>query len=515
MATTSATAALVSMSNIYKSFSGVSVLRDVRFDLRPGEVHVLAGENGAGKSTLIKILGGSYRDYSGIIKHQGVPVRIRSPRDAFACGIAVIHQELSLIPSMRVVDNIFLGNELRRCGILIDQRSQIERAIAALSRMDMELDVNRRLEAFPLAVQQMIEITKALSFDARIIVMDEPTSSLNEHETEKLFSVIRDLKAQGRGVVFISHRLEEIYRIADRITVLRDGRHISTAAASALDGDALIRLMAGRDLRPSEDRRVHRKDTERIAVRDFSLSDSKEGTCSEIGRVSFTAQAGEVLGFAGVRGSGASELFSALFGARTAKVKGTVHINGTRMRRLSPRMLIRHGCIYLSNDRKKNGFIPGMNIIHNASLASIRTFSPGLWLRRTQEYNAVADKMRELNLKADSLAMDVSALSGGNIQKVILGKWLLTKPSLMMLDDPTRGIDIAAKEEIYELIGRFSRSGGSVMLISSELQEILRLCDRIIVMHRGRVAAVLNRANATREAILKAAMGAEECDEIN
>ncbi len=515
MATTAAATALVSMSNICKCFSGVSVLRDVRFDLRPGEVHVLAGENGAGKSTLIKILGGSYRDYSGSIELEGASVRLTSPRDAFTCGITIIHQELSLIPSMRVVDNIFLGNELRRCGILIDRKSQVKRAIAALSRMDMELDVNRRLEAFPLAVQQMIEITRALSFDARIIIMDEPTSSLNDHETEKLFSVIRDLKRQGRGIVFISHRLEEIYRIADRITVLRDGRHIATEAASALDGDALIRLMAGRDIRPSGERRMHRKDRERIAVRDFSLSDSPAGSCSGIGSISFTAQAGEVLGFAGVRGSGASELFSALFGARAAKVQGTVHIDGTRMRRLSPRMLIRRGCVYLSNDRKKNGFIPGMNIIHNASLASIRAFSPGLWLRRTMEYSAVADKMRSLNLRADSLAMDVSTLSGGNIQKVILGKWLLTKPSLMMLDDPTRGIDIAAKEEIYELIGRFTRSGGSVMLISSELQEILRLCDRIIVMHRGKVAAVLDCADATREAILKAAMGGEECNEIN
>lgn len=498
------------MNAICKRFDGVEVLKGVHFDLLPGEVHVLAGENGAGKSTLIKILGGAYSDYSGTIELQSRPVRLKSPRDAFARGIAVIHQELSLIPSMRVVDNIFLGNEIRRLSVFIDHAEQSRRARSALLRMDLELDVRRCCDDYPIAVQQMIEITKALSFDSRIIVMDEPTSSLNENEADRLFSVIDDLKRQGRGIVFISHRLEEIYRIADRITVLRDGRHIATESKSSLDGDSLVRLMAGRELRISEKKRVVRKEPERIAVYNFSLVDSSSGASAGVRGVSFSVHAGEVLGFAGVRGSGASELFCALFGASPSNAVGSVVINGGRVARLSPRVLIRHGCIYLSNDRKRNGFIPGMNIVHNASLASIRSFSRGLWLHRRSERAAVADMMKDLNLRADSLSMDASALSGGNIQKVILGKWLITKPSIMMLDDPTRGIDIAAKEEIYELIGRFARSGGSVMLVSSELQEVLRLCDRIIVMHRGRISAVFDRSNASREAILKAAMGAEE-----
>ncbi len=498
------------MNAIYKSFAGVEVLRDVRFDLLPGEVHVLAGENGAGKSTLIKILGGAYPDYSGAIKLQSRPVRLKSPRDAFACGIAVIHQELSLIPSMRVVDNIFLGNEIRRLSVFIDHAEQSRRSRSSLLRMDLDLDVRRRCEDFPLAVQQMIEITKALSFDARIIVMDEPTSSLNEHEAERLFSVIDDLKKQGRGIVFISHRLEEIYRVADRITVLRDGRHIATESASSLDGDSLVRLMAGREIRITQRKRQSRKGVERMAVNDFSLTDPSSGSSADVRGVSFSVNAGEVLGFAGVRGSGASELFGALFGASSSKTEGDMAINGSHVARLSPRVLIRHGCIYLSNDRKRNGFIPGMNIVHNASLASIRSFSRGLWLRRRSERAAVADMMKGLNLRADSLSMDAASLSGGNIQKVILGKWLLTNPSIMMLDDPTRGIDIAAKEEIYGLIGRFARSGGSVMLISSELQELLRLCDRIIVMHRGRISAEFGRSNASREAILMAAMGGDD-----
>lgn len=498
------------MHAICKSFAGIEVLKDVRFDLLPGEVHVLAGENGAGKSTLIKILGGAYSDYSGAIELQSHPVRLKSPRDAFARGIAVIHQELSLIPSMRVVDNIFLGNEIRRLSVFIDHAEQSRRARSSLLLMNLELDVRRRCEDFSLAVQQMIEITRALSFDARIIVMDEPTSSLNENEAERLFSVIDDLKRQGRGIVFISHRLEEIYRIADRITVLRDGRHIATESASSLDGDSLVRLMAGRDLRISEQKRGVRKATERMSVTNFSLSGPSSGSSAVVRDVSFSVHSGEVLGFAGVRGSGASELFRALFGASSSKAVGDVAINGSRVARLFPHVMIRHGCIYLSNDRKRNGFIPGMNIVHNASLPSIRSFSRGLWLRRGSERAAVADMMKGLNLRADSLSMDAAALSGGNIQKVILGKWLLTRPSIMMLDDPTRGIDISAKEEIYELIGGFARSGGSVMLISSELQEILRLCDRIIVMHRGRISAEFDRSNASREAILKAAMGSED-----
>lgn len=499
---------LLSMQNIGKDFSGVTVLRDVQFDLRAGEVHVLAGENGAGKSTLIRVLGGVYPDFRGSVELDGETVRFHSPRHASARGVSVIHQELSLVPAMSVADNIFLGNEVRRRGAFIDQRLQAARGKAVLRRMGLDLDVSLPAERFPVAVRQMVEIAKALSFEARIIVMDEPTSALSESEAGTLFEVIADLKAQGRGVVFITHRLEEIYRIADRITVLRDGRNAGTGPAAEVDRDTLVRWMAGRDLgRGAPAERVIQYGKDLLVVRNLVLPDPAGGPRNAVDGVSFVARAGEVVGIAGLRGSGASELLNAVFGAYGGGVGGEIFVNGAPVRRPSPGRMIRRGCVLLTNDRKRNGFIPGMNIVQNATLAALRSFSAGPWLRQGKEKEAAERMMRSLNLRAASLDMDTALLSGGNIQKVILGKWLLTEPSVLMLDDPTRGIDMATKEEIYGLVGQYAGSGRAVVLTSSELPELLRLSDRIIVMHRGKVTAEFGRDEATQEKIVNAAMG--------
>jgi ribose transport system ATP-binding protein len=497
---------LLRMENIHKDFSGVPVLEDVQFDLMSGEVHVLAGENGAGKSTLIKILGGIHRDYAGSIYLGDDPVRFHSPRDAFHRGISIIHQELSLIPGMSIVDNMFLGNEITRMKLFLDYRAQRERGESVLRRMGLNLNLSRTIDTFPLAVQQIVEISKALSFDARIVVMDEPTSALSEAEVEKLFSIVANLKARGCGIIYISHKMDEIYRIADRITVLRDGRHIGTERAEKLDRNSMIQWMVGRELPPFQNRQS-KSGGERLTVKNIILPDPRGSPRCAVNDVSFSVGEGEVVGFAGLQGSGNSELFNALFGTYGAAARGTVRIDGEILTGFSPRCSIQKGLILLTNDRKKDGYIPGMSIVHNCTLASLPEFSPSFWLRKGLEVTATRKQVDALGVRAASLQMDADLLSGGNLQKVILGKWLQTKPRVLMLDDPTRGVDIGAKHEIYMLINRLTGEGHSILLISSEMPELLYLSDRILVMYLGSISAEFKRADATQEKILKAAMG--------
>jgi ABC-type sugar transport system ATPase subunit len=502
----SADAALLEMSGIGKSFGSHRVLDDVEFDLRAGEVHVLAGENGAGKSTLIRILGGVHQPDGGAIRIAGRVVRPRSPREAAGLGVAIIHQELSLAPSMAVADNIFLGRE-RATGGWVRFGEQQAAARRVLQRLGLDVDPGRLVGELPIAAQQMIEIAKALAFDARVIVMDEPTSALSEPEVERLFARIIDLKARGCGIIYITHKLEEVYRQADRITVLRDGRKIITAPAADLPAEALIRHMVGRELVEHPLRREPVAGAVRLKVEHCTVRAAGRGRRPVVDDVSFEVRRGEILGIGGLQGSGASDLLWGLFGAHGRRATGRFELDDRPVGLRSPRRAIRRGLALLTNDRKRSGLVLSMDVAANATLASMRRISPGTWLSRRRELDLTTASTRALHLRAASLRQPVATLSGGNQQKVVLAKWFNTQPRVLLLDEPTRGVDVGAKREIYQLMDEWARAGHAIVLITSELPELLLMSDRIMVMHRGRVTAMLDRDDATPERVLRAAMG--------
>ena len=500
-------APLLSMRGITKAFGDNLVLDAADFDLAAGEVHVLAGENGAGKSTLMKILAGVHAQYEGRVAIDGRPVHFRTPQEARAGGISVIHQEMSLVAPMSVADNVFLGHETTGLGGFRRDRRQRAETAALLSRFGLDLDAGRAVEDFPLSVQQMIEIAKALAFSARIIVMDEPTSALTEPEVERLFAIIAGLRKQGCGIVYISHKMQEIYRVADRITVLRDGRTIGTAPAAGLSQQELVKWMVGREITQQFPERDCRPGHERLRVEGFSLPDPAGVRPFAVRDISFAARAGEIVGFAGLQGSGNSELLNGLFGAYGRPAGGRVFVDGAKFAVRSPRESVRRGLALLTNDRKTGGLVLGMSITHNVTLAALRRFSPGGWLLPGRERRAAASRCGELRIRAASPDLEAGWLSGGNQQKVVLGKWLETHPRVLLLDEPTRGVDVGAKHEIYELMNQWSSAGCTILLITSEMPELLALSDRIIVMHRREATGVYARGEATQEGILKAAMG--------
>jgi len=498
---------LLLMQAIGKSFSGVRVLSEVSFDLFAGEVHVLAGENGAGKSTLIKVLSGVYADYRGKVVLGEQAVRFKSPQEALAGGISVIYQEISLVGPMSVADNIFLGREATLGGAWLDRRAQQEEARKLLGELGLQIDVTRAVEEYPVSVQQMIEIVKALSYNSQIIVMDEPTSTLSEPEVERLFSIIGILKARGCGIIYISHKMEEIYRIADRITVLRDGRHVGTHAAAELPRAELIRRMVGREISRLFPERSFCAGAKILQVSKLTVPGGKKSAHPLVNEVSFEVRAGEILGLAGLQGSGNSELLNGLFGTFGKLSRGSVILGGKPFEIRSPGDSIRNALALLTNDRKATGLVLEMNICHNLTLASLEKFSRGGWLNSEKEKAAGRTRMESLEIKAVSQAQEVGTLSGGNQQKVILGKWLETEPKVFLLDEPTRGVDVAVKHEIYELMNAWTQAGCAIILITSEMPELLAMSDRILVMCRGRISAEFRRGEASQEKILKAAMG--------
>jgi ABC-type sugar transport system ATPase subunit len=505
---------LLSMAGISKSFSGVEVLRDVAFDLRAGEVHVLAGENGAGKSTLIKIAAGVHTEYQGSIHLYGRLTRFDSPHDANQRGISVIHQEMSLIDAMSVVDNMFLGRELTRPGSgaqWLDRAAQLRRAREFCDQLGLgDIDLDRPVEDLSLSVKNRIEIAKALAWNARIFVMDEPTSALSEPEVVRLFELIGQLQARGCGIVYISHRMEEIYRVANRITVLRDGRHIGTSAASALRESDLIRWMIGRELNTQFPARNAAPGPERLRVERLSvLAPGSTSTGSRrwlVRDVSLSVRAGEIVGIAGLQGSGNSELFRGIFGAYGDLATGRVLLEGKPFQVRSPRHSVEQGIAYLTSDRKGTGLVLGLDLARNVTLASIPAISPGGWVREGSERRIAEQHTRALRIRGTGPAQEVSTLSGGNQQKVALAKWIEIRPRVLLLDEPTRGVDVGAKHEIYELMNQWTKQGHAILLITSEMPELLGLSDRIVAMHRGRVTAEFVRGEATQEKVLKSAM---------
>lgn len=505
-ATVHTTTPLVRFLGITKRFENVTVLHDVSLDIYAGEVLVLAGENGAGKSTLIKILGGVHTNFEGTLELAGHPVSPQSPLEANDLGISVIFQELSLVPSMTVADNIFLGRPITRAGFLDDAAQQTQ-ARELLARLGMEIDVTQHVEDLPIASQQLTEIAKALARNSRVIVMDEPTSSLNAPEVEHLFKLIGDLKSRGCAIVYISHKMEEIERIADRITVLRDGRVAGSGTASEVSPQKLVHWMVGRDVGEQFQRRPHTSNEERFRLESFSAGWRPATKQWGVENISLTLRAGEILGIAGVQGSGNSELFLALFGGSSGPTQGRVFLDGQPFEIRSPRHSINQGVALLTNDRKATGLVLSLSIIANATMADLPRLSPGGWLRPGREEEAARDQGRALSLRAASLDMETGTLSGGNQQKVALAKWLQTAPRVLLLDEPTRGIDVGAKFEIYQLLDKLTEQGIAILLITSELPELLALSDRILVMHRGRATGEFTRATATAERILEAAMG--------
>ena len=499
--------AFLTMENIGKSFSDVRVLDGVSFDLKRGEVHVLAGENGAGKTTLIKVLSGAHTEYEGDIRLAGKKIRFRSPQDAASAGIAAIHQEMALVNSMSVLDNLFLGREKTRGRLWLDFHRERSRARALLEQLAISVDLAAPLSEYSISVRQMVEIAKALVNEAQVIIMDEPTSALNEVEAAKLFGLITQLKEKGCAVVFITHRLEEIFRIGDRISVLRDGRRVGTAEARNLVPEELIRWMVGRDIRQQFPERRPQFGEERLLLENFFVPDPSRKKAYVIENVSLSVRAGEILGIAGLRGSGKSELFNGLFGAYGNAVNGSARLDGRPFRIASPKCSIAQGLALQTNDRKETGLVPGMNIIRNITLSSLKAFSPGGWLRYDEEIKAARKQMKEMGIKAFSPEQEVKTLSGGNQQKVVLAKWLETRPRVLLLDEPTLGVDVGAKHDIYSLMNDLTAQGLAILLVTSELPELLAMSDRIIALHRGRVQAEFSRAEATQENVIQAAMG--------
>jgi len=497
---------LLEMRGIDKRFGGVHAVSDVSFDVRAGEVHALVGENGAGKSTLVRVLSGAVSADAGEIVLGGKALRLRSPRDAERAGIAMIHQELSLCPNMTVAENIALGSEPTGPLRMLSYKRMNDRAAQLLDQLNLPLDVSRPVETFNIATQQMIEVAKVLARDAKLIVMDEPTSALTEDETARLFAIIRDLRERGVGLVYITHRMEEIYELADRVTVMRDARWIGTADAADLPPGQLIEWMVGRRIETLFPKRDVTLGEEVMAVRNATLT-APDGTGRLlVDHVSLGVRAGEILGLGGLRGSGNSELLGTVFGRFGSAGSAEITLKGRRVEIRSPAQALANGIALLTNDRKTTGLVLSMSVLHNMTLASLGRMGPPGLVAPGREVTEAAPLRDRLAVKAASLDIEVSSLSGGNQQKVALAKWLMTGPDVFLLDEPTRGVDVGAKAEIYQLMNDLAASGKAILLITSELPELVEMSDRILVFHRGKVTAELRGDDMTQEKVMAAAM---------
>jgi len=495
-------AKLLEMRNISKRFPGVQALDGVSFDLYAGEVHALVGENGAGKSTLMKILSGVYQPDEGEILLHGVPVSIKSPRQAQELGISIVHQELSLFQNLTVAENI-LGGRMPAHGLLRlqDRKSAFRIAQEYLANFDLPLYPGTPLDRLSVGQQQIVEIAKALAQRARVLILDEPTSSLTEHETALLFRVISRLRNEGLAVIYISHRLEEIFRIADRVTVLRDGQWVGTKTVAESDLETIIRMMVGRQLRLQD---LYRRDlgtTGEVLLEVEHLT--SEGRFAD---VSFQLHAGEILGMAGLIGAGRTDVALALFGAAPVDA-GVIRIGGTPQRIRSPHEAMALGLAYLSENRQSDGLFSNMSVRENISVTHLDNLAKLGFVDQRREAQEAQRFVGELKIQTPSIEQPVMNLSGGNQQKAILARWLAINPRILIADEPTKGIDVGSKQEIYALLHQLAAKGVGIILISSEMPEILGVSDRILVMHEGRLAGQLRRSEATEDKIMMLAAG--------
>ena len=488
---------LLKVRGLSKSFLGIKALDNIHFDLNRGEVHAIMGENGAGKSTFMKILIGLLKADSGSISLNSEQIEHMDVYSIMQKGIAMIHQEILMIPELTVAQNIYLGRESKRA-FLLDEKAIIQQAEELLSSMGLDIQVRTKAKYLSIAELQLIEIAKAVSNNASVIIMDEPSSALSEKEVEILFKIIKDLKNKGVAIIYISHKMEEIYQISDRITVLRDGQFIATKNTADLDKNSLIALMVGREIEELFTTKSLAKDEIVLKVKNLH----KKGKFSDI---NFEVHAGEVLGIAGLMGAGRTEIARAIFGLDSFD-SGEILLKGKTVQIRSPKEAIKHGIGYVSEDRKALGFIPDLSVNQNISLSSILNYSKRWLIDERKEREATAKIAHELKIKASGPNQKVINLSGGNQQKVVIARVLMASPLLIILDEPTRGIDIGAKQEIYKLIRELTKNGLAVIMISSELPEILGMSNRILVLSKGKQTAILTQKEANQEKIMKYAL---------
>lgn len=488
---------LLEMKNIKKSFNGVSVLNGVNLVLEKGSVHALMGENGAGKSTLMNILCGIHKCDEGEITVRGSRVDIGSPFEAQSCGIAMIHQELSPIPELTVAENIFFGREYCRNHFL-DYDRMFSETKEILNGLHIHIDPKAKMKKLKVADQQLIEIAKVVSRNAEIIVMDEPTSAITDKDVENLFEIIENLKKNGKGIIYISHKIDEVFKISDTVTVLRDGVFVNTWKTDAITADTLITSMVGRKLDDYYPKMPVPIGGNILEVKNLSLED-------QFSDISFEVKAGEILGIAGLVGAGRTEVMKALFGITPADT-GEIILNGKRIHPRRPVDAIKCGLAYVTEDRKGEGIIPQMSVLQNISLASMKMFASRGFVNRKHEAETIDKQIESLRIKASSPKQKVLSLSGGNQQKVVLAKWLIKAPKLLILDEPTRGIDVGAKTEIYKLMGDFVSKGNAIIMVSSEMPEVMGMSDRIMVFSNRTLAGELIRSEFNQESIMRLAV---------
>ncbi|KWV44079.1 MULTISPECIES: sugar ABC transporter ATP-binding protein [Rhizobium] len=489
---------LLSAEGVRKEFPGVVALDDVQFRLRRGTVHALMGENGAGKSTLMKILAGIYIPDKGEVRLKGVEIQLKSPLDALENGIAMIHQELNLMPYMTVAENIWIRREPTNKFGFVDHAAMFRQTDELFRRLNIDIDPEIQVRELSVASRQMVEIAKAVSYNSDVLIMDEPTSALTEREVEHLFRIIRDLRSQGIGIVYITHKMNELFEIADEFSVFRDGRYIGTHASTDVTRDDIIRMMVGREITqmfPKED----------VPIGDVVLS-VKNLSLNDVFRdVSFDVRSGEILGVAGLVGSGRSNVAETLFGV-TPATSGTIELFGKKTAIASPTVAIRNHMAFLTEDRKDTGCLLILSVLENMQIAVLQDrFVKGGFVQESSIEATCEDMAKKLRVKTPNLDERVENLSGGNQQKVLIGRWLLTNPKILILDEPTRGIDVGAKAEIHRLVTEMAKNGVAVLMISSEMPEVLGMSDRIMVMHEGRVTGFLNRDEATQIKVMELA----------
>lgn len=489
---------LLNMENISKSFPGVKALSNVQLDLHYGEVLALVGENGAGKSTLMKILTGIYQKDEGTITLQGNEINVTSPKQAQELGISIIHQELNLMKDLSIAENIFIGREPKGAlNLLVNDKQLNKQAKELFEKLNLDLDPKTKVQDLTVAKQQMVEIAKALSFNSKIFIMDEPTTALTETEIETLFDIINNLRAKGVGIIYISHRMDELKRISDRITVMRDGTYVDTLTTAEIEMSKVIQLMVGRHVYIESKPNIAEGEKETV------LQVNNVSTKSLLKDVSFELKKGEILGFAGLMGAGRTEVARVLFGADPT-TKGTIMLHGNEVKIKSPADAVKQGIGYLSEDRKQFGLLVNMDVKSNIALATIKEYqSNTIFVSDSKIKKTAIEYVDQLKIKTPSVDQEIRFLSGGNQQKVVIAKWLRRDCDILIFDEPTRGIDVGAKGEIYKLLDELAASGKSIIMISSELPEILRMSHRIIVMSEGKITGVLSSGEATQEKIME------------
>ena len=493
---------MIHMTGICKAFSSNQVLKDVEFELKSGEIHALMGENGAGKSTLMKILSGIHQKDSGQITVNGQAHHFKNVRDSEACGIHVIHQELNILPDLSVAENLFLGKELTYGFGILKRKQMQQETHRLLCKLGLDIDPNTRAGDLSVGKQQLVEIAKAIASDAKYIVMDEPTAALTDREIQTLFETVRELKNKGISFVYISHRMEEIFAICDRITILRDGQYAGVRNIPETSFDEIVAMMVGRELGERFPERQATLGEVKLSVRNLCAGKNFEN-------VSFDLRQGEVLVLAGLMGSGRTEVAETLFGHRKAS-SGEIHINGQRARIKNPIQAMQHKIGFVTEDRKTEGLLLDFSIRENIMLPNFdKTCRLGI-TQRQNEQQFVQNFIEQLSIRTTNAELPAKSLSGGNQQKVVLAKWLGTEPEILILDEPTRGVDIGAKKEIYHIINQLAQAGVAILMISSELPEVIGMADRVLVMHEGHITGEVNKDNMTQERIMHFATGGEK-----